>query len=393
MKEMSYDIGQTPDGLAYGFTTGSTATGAAKAAARMLFTNEITEQIEFDTPKGISLLLDVENIVREKDRVTCCIRKYSGDDPDVTDGLDIYACASRNPFGEKGGANPVSGGSIVITAGEGIGVVTKKGLPVSPGEPAINPVPRAMLFKELQAECDRAGYEGKLYVRLWIPRGRELAKKTFNPRLGIVGGLSVLGTSGIVEPMSEKALVDTIKIELSMLKEEGYTYCYVVPGNYGADFLEQSIGFDGRASVKCSNFVGETIDMACRLGMKGILLVGHAGKFIKLAAGIMNTHSRWADCRIEPLAMQAALAGADINLIRELAKSPTTTHAIRLLDGAGLLGAVMDGIMEKIGFYIKNRCRNEMEIGAIVFLPEFGILGKTENVPKLQKLIKSCGSE
>lgn len=391
-REKRYQIGRTPDGLRYGFTTGSAAVAASKAAVRMLFTRQEPKEIRLETPSGICLFLDVDDISLSEEAASCCVQKYSGDDPDVTDGLCIYARAARETVDvsdeHRFSAKPIREGRITVTAGEGVGVATKKGLPVAAGEWAINPVPRSMLLREVAEECRRAQYTGSLHIHIWIPNGKRLSQRTFNPRLGIVGGLSILGTSGIVEPMSERALVDTIRTEMRVLKENGYSYCYIVPGNYGADFLEEQIGFEGAASVKCSNFIGETLDMAVRLSMKGVLLVGHIGKFVKLAAGIMNTHSRMADCRLEPLAVQAAMCGADGAWLRPFMGCATTTQAVGMLDEACLLTPVMEGLMERIAFYTRERVKGKLDVETIVFLPERGILGQTDGAIRMQACIR-----
>ena len=220
-----------------------------------------------------------------------------------------------------------------------------------------------------------------------------MAKKTFNPRLGIEGGLSVLGTSGIVEPMSEKALTDTIWLEMKMLKENGHDACYVVPGNYGSDFLREDLGLDPELSVKCSNYVGEAIDDGGLLGMKGLLLIGHIGKFVKLAAGIMNTHSRQADGRMEVLAAHAAMNGADRETVKAIMACLNTTEAVDLLKQKGLLGPVMGSVTERIAFHLRQRAGDGPETGAIVFSNEEGILGQTENAGKLLEMIRSSRPE
>ena len=222
-----------------------------------------------------------------------------------------------------------------------------------------------------------------------MPRkGAEVAKKTFNPRLGIEGGISILGTTGIVEPMSEKALTDTIYLEMKMLKENGTDWCYVVPGNYGMDFLRKKLHVDTALSVKCSNYVGETIEDAKLLGMKGILLIGHIGKFIKLAAGVMNTHSRQADCRMEVLGVHAAMNGADAAVVREIMECINTTEAMEILRRENLVKPVMESVMKRIEFFLKNRAGEELEIGVILFSTEDGILGKSENADELLKKIQ-----
>ena len=375
------EIGRTRSGLRYGWTTGSCAAAAAKAAALMLFSGEEFRQVRLMTPKGIELYLDVEDVTRLPDRVECAVRKYSGDDPDVTDGLLIYAKVEK-------GDEESSGLRVILDGGIGVGRVTKPGLEQQIGQAAINKVPRRMITEEVERICRACGYCGEMKVTISIPDGEETAKKTFNPRLGIVGGLSVLGTSGIVEPMSEKALTDTIYLEMKMLRESGYSCCYAVPGNYGMDFLTDQLGINPDLAVKCSNYVGDTIDDAKLLGMKGLLLIGHVGKFIKLAAGVMNTHSRTADCRMEVFAYHAAMAGADAAVVKEIMACLNTTEAVKILKDRGLLQDIMKTVMERITFYLRQRAGGELETGAVVFSGEEGILGQTENAERLLGLIE-----
>lgn len=363
-------------GQRLGYTTGSCSAAAAKAAAVMLFTKEIIPGVSLMTPKGIALYLDVEHIVLKKDTVSCAVKKDSGDDPDVTNGVYVYARLKKT-------ATP----GIVLKGGAGIGTVTKKGLWQKIGEDAINKVPREMIRKEVEEQCRIFGYEGGIEIVLSIPGGEELAKKTFNPRLGIKGGLSILGTSGIVEPMSEKALTDTIFLEMQVIKENGQDYCYVVPGNYGSDFLCEELGYDREKAVKCSNYVGETIDGAVRLGMKGLLFIAHIGKFVKVAAGVMNTHSRQADCRMEVLAAHAAMAGADTETVAEIMSCITTTEAVDLLEEKGIKDKVMERIMERIDFQLQNRAGEKVVTAAIVFSAEHGVLGKTRQADDLLRKI------
>ena len=375
------EIGRTRSGLRYGWTTGSCAAAAAKAAALMLFSGEEFRQVRLMTPKGIELYLDVEDVTRLPDRVECAVRKYSGDDPDVTDGLLIYAKVEK-------GDEESSGLRVILDGGIGVGRVTKPGLEQQIGQAAINKVPRRMITEEVERICRACGYCGEMKVTISIPDGEETAKKTFNPRLGIVGGLSVLGTSGIVEPMSEKALTDTIYLEMKMLRESGYSCCYAVPGNYGMDFLTDQLGINPDLAVKCSNYVGDTIDDAKLLGMKGLLLIGHVGKFIKLAAGVMNTHSRTADCRMEVFASHASMAGADAAVVKEIMACLNTTEAVKILKDRGLLQDIMKTVMERITFYLRQRAGGELETGAVVFSGEEGILGQTENAERLLGLIE-----
>lgn len=386
------EVGTTRSGLRLGYTTGSCAAAAAKASACMLLADIEIRQVRLLTPRGIELYLDTEEIARGEGYAQCAVRKYSGDDPDVTDGLLIFArveyvregqSAKEQYEKEKG-----NGPKICIDGGLGVGRVTKPGLEQKIGEAAINQVPRRMIREAVLEMCEKYGFDGCLKVTVSIPGGEETAKKTFNPRLGIEGGLSVLGTTGIVEPMSEKALTDTIYLEMKMLRETGHEYCFAVPGNYGMDFLRETLGVDTELSVKCSNYIGETIDDAGLLGMKGILLIGHIGKFIKLAAGVMNTHSRQADCRMEVLAAHAGMAGADAGTIRRIMECVNTTEAIKVLKERALLGPVMETVTERIGFYISQRAGEGLTVGAAVFAPDEGILGMTEKAELL--LEKLC---
>lgn len=383
------EIGRTRSGLQMGYTTGSCAAAAAKAAAEMLLSGEEIRQVRLLTPKGIELYLELEEIMRKKSEVSCAVRKYSGDDPDVTNGILVYATVQKVEKSKINSENSVDlSEKINLDGGIGIGRVTKPGLEQKIGQAAINKVPRRMICEAVEEVCRKYEYTGNLQVRLSVPEGAEVAKKTFNPRLGIEGGISILGTTGIVEPMSEKALTDTIYLEMKMLKENGTDWCYVVPGNYGMDFLRKKLHVDTAFSVKCSNYVGETIEDAKLLGMKGILLIGHIGKFIKLAAGVMNTHSRQADCRMEVLGVHAAMNGADAVVVREIMDCINTTEAMEILRREKLIEPVMESVMKRIEFFLKNRAGEELEIGVILFSTEDGILGKSENADELLKKIQ-----
>ena len=365
--------------LRYGYTTGSCAAAASKAAAAMLLSGKEISYVELHTPKGIDLRLEVLDISREDNAVSCAIQKDGGDDPDVTNGILIYAKVSREPADEA---------QIIIDGGIGVGRVTKPGLEQPVGAAAINKVPRQMIRENLEAVCEQYHYHGKLSVVISIPSSVELAAKTFNPRLGIVGGISVLGTSGIVEPMSEQALIDTIRVEMRQKLANGMEYLLVVPGNYGIDFLDQyGHGLQLEDAVKCSNFVGEALDAAVEFGAKGVLLVGHIGKFVKLAGGIMNTHSHNADARMELLTVHAALLGAPVELLQKMMECVTTDDALKYLKEADLMEPVMERIMEKMEFYVNQRAQHQLELGVITFSNVFGILGQTKNVPDLVKKI------
>lgn len=390
-----YEIGRTRSGLRLGFTTGSCAAAAAKAGTQMLLSGDEVRQVRLMTPKGIELYLDVEEIRRGSGSVRCGVRKYSGDDPDVTDGLLI--CAEVKKEEPEAPLLALTGSEqedrIRISGGEGVGRVTRPGLEQPVGEAAVNKIPRQMIREAVREICEKYGYSGGVHVTLTIPGGERVAEKTFNPRLGILGGLSILGTTGIVEPMSEKALTDTICLEMRVLKENGHDCCIVTPGNYGSDFLKEKMGMDLSLAVKCSNYIGEAIDDAAMLDMKGILLVGHVGKLVKLAAGVMNTHSRQADCRMEVLASHAAMAGADRDTVTRIMGCINTTEAIRILKERELLVPVMGTVTERIREALRRRAGENLSVGAVMFSTEDGILGKTEEADVLLEQIRRGRSE
>ena len=361
-----------------GYTTGSCAAAASKAAAWMLLHGQILPEVELMTPKGIGLHLEVLEPKFSDSSASCAIRKDAGDDPDVTDGLLIYATVSRT-------ARP----GVTLDGGEGVGRVTRTGLEQAVGDAAINKVPRQMIREGVENVCRAAGYTGGLSVIISIPGGAELAQKTFNPRLGIVGGISVLGTSGIVEPMSEEALIQTIRVDIKMQLSGGRSYLVLVPGNYGLDFLEDYEPEVLKRSVKYSNFLGEAIDAAVEFGAKGILLVGHIGKLVKLAAGIMNTHSRNADARMDILTAPAAVLGADQETAARLMDCITTDEALDILKEKGLLDPVMKRLMERMEFYVDHRSGKSLERGILTFSLEQGVLGESTDVRRLIACVKA----
>ncbi|MCC2818052.1 cobalt-precorrin-5B (C(1))-methyltransferase CbiD [Lachnoclostridium pacaense] len=374
--------------LRWGYTTGTCAAAASLAAAVMLLGRNRTEQVSVETPKGIRLDLEVEDISMGQRAVSCGVRKDAGDDPDVTDGLVVY---SRVSFGrEEDGPDDVgkhAGGyyehknndiCLKLTGGVGVGRVTKEGLSCEVGKSAINPVPRQMIFRQVEDICARYRYRGVLWIEISVPGALEVSGRTFNSKLGILGGISILGTSGMVEPMSETALLETIRLELRQNVLAGHCRLVVTPGNYGEAFLRDHLKIGLEQAVKCSNFIGNTIDMAVEEGAGGILLVGHGGKLIKLAAGIMNTHSSAADGRMEVLAAYGAACGADSCLVNQILEAITVDEGLRLLETReGLRDQVMERVMERIEGHLKGRAAGRLEIEAVVFTNERGILGAT----------------
>lgn len=351
--------------LRCGYTTGSCATLAAKAAAHTLLFQRPCETVRILTPKGIELTVPVEKLTVGDDFVRCAVRKDSGDDPDVTDGILIFSEVRKVP-----------GHGIAIEGGEGVGRVTKRGLEQPVGAAAINRVPRQMITEAVEEICEQAGYDGALLVTVSIPRGAELAARTFNPRLGIKGGLSVLGTTGIVEPMSEQALVDSIELEIKIRAQESRKLLILAPGSYGEDFIKATPALQLAPVIKCSNYIGDAVEFSARYGFENILLVGHIGKLVKLAAGVYNTHSRYADCRLEVLTAHAALAGCSRNIARQLMESATTDEAVHILKEQEILQPVIRSVLQKIEDTLSRFAGEGVRTGAVLYGAQ-GMLGMT----------------
>jgi cobalt-precorrin-5B (C1)-methyltransferase len=311
-------------GKAYrtGYTTGSCATAAAKVAALMILRQQIIDQVSIVTPSGVTLNLNVElPLIEGANQAQAAIRKDGGDDVDATHGMLIFARVRLNDSGE-----------IVLQGGEGVGTVTRNGIGLPLGAAAINRTPRQTIEAAVR---EVIGPQRGALVEIFAPEGEERAKKTYNARLGILGGISILGTTGIVTPMSEESWKRSLALELEMKRAAGMDRVILVPGNHGERFVREQLQLDGEFVVTMSNFVGYMIQEAVRLGFRHLLLVGHPGKLIKIAAGVFHTHSHIADARMETLVAHLALLGAPLPLLREVAQCTTTEAAQQLIDEAG----------------------------------------------------------
>jgi len=377
--------------MRYGFTTGSCSAAAAKAAAYMLLSGMEKRKITIQTPKGLSYTPDILDIQRQERQVSCAVEKDGGDDPDVTTGARIYATvslASKEDLVDGGVTADYP--KIILDGGIGVGRVTKPGLDQPVGQAAINSVPREMIRREVQEVLNLLDYKGYIKVVISVPEGEEIAKKTFNPRLGIIGGISILGTSGVVEPMSMQALLDTIQVELSQQKALGRTAIVIAPGNYGLDFMRETYNYDLNQAVKCSNYIGATMDMIGTLGFQKVLLCGHIGKLIKVSGGIMNTHSKEADSRIELMVAAAVACGMPLNSIREMQECISTDSAYEIVKQAGFAEDFMQILMKKIKFYLEKRADGRFMVECIVFSNAFGLMGITDGAEDILNEIKGC---
>ena len=365
--------------LRCGYTTGTCAAAAAAGAAARLLTGETLPAVRIITPAGVAVEAELLQHAAGEGWAACAVRKDGGDDPDVTDGALIFTRVERTD-------TP----GIIIDGGEGVGRVTLPGLDQPVGAAAINSTPRRMIGEQMEAVMAKAGYTGGLRAVISVPEGEALAKRTFNPRLGIVGGISILGTSGIVKPMSEAALIDSLYLEMDQRRAAGVEDLLLTPGNYGESFAGEVLGLNLHRWCMCSNYLGAAIDHAAGAGFRSVLVVGHLGKLIKAAAGCMNTHSKTADARRETLTAHAALAGADRALLRALFDSPTTDAGVELLKQAGLLGPVMASIGEALDGQLKRRAGEGLTIEALFFSNQYGILGKTPGAERLLALHRAA---
>ena len=429
MKENSLSINEyneryAENGLRHGYTTGTCATAATTAALMTLMKEEVA-LVSVDTPAGIRLSIEVEDTRLDKNSAFCSVRKFSGDDPDITDGIEV--CSTVSYIEDTS----FEGVEVDIDGGIGVGRVTKKGLDQPIGNAAINSTPRRMIKEHVEEIAKRYGLRGIIKVVISVPEGEEKAKKTFNPKLGIIGGISILGTTGIVTPMSKKALIDTIKVELKV-RLESSDIIVGVPGNYAISYSNANYGIPMELPVEFSNYIGEALDLAVNLRAGSILLIGHIGKFVKVAAGGMNTHSNEADARCEILAAHVLKAkfktakGLNIDLSTEkeestklklyryeLAKkmleSNTTDEAVDILVAEGIVSEVASSIVKDMHSHVYRRINKAVtlrdklgkadgsesaeymqnfKLGVITFNNNYGELARYGDVEELLGRIK-----
>ncbi|QGU00254.1 Cobalt-precorrin-5B (C1)-methyltransferase [Candidatus Syntrophocurvum alkaliphilum] len=334
-----------------GYTTGSCASAAAKAAVNYLLNNEEKNKIEIDLPNGGKLEIPVQSFKLENNWACAEVIKDAGDDPDVTNGISILADVLLLPHEE-----------ILVEGGEGIGVVTKPGLSVEVGQPAITPVPLKMI-KDNVGELLPPGKGAKIIIS--APIGEEIAKKTLNKRLGIMGGISILGRSGIVRPMSNEAYIESLLPQITQAKAMGYKTIILTPGGKGNNKAIE-MGAPQEAIVQTGNYIGKMIDHCVDLEIEAVILMGHVGKLIKVAAGIFQTDSRLADGRRETLAAHLAMQGAPVSLIKEIMRLNTIEASLEILGKHGMLD-VFRTIADTASERIRERTGDQLKVGTILY--------------------------
>ncbi len=385
--------------LRSGFTTGTCAAVAAKAAAVMLLTGGKLQHMKLMMPKGRSADLPLFHVVLKQEKAVCAVKKDAGDDPDVTHQAMVFASVQYSDGNREGQARGIyrregkeGKGPLFLTAGEGIGWVTKPGLSCPVGMPAINPVPRDMIFGGVEEARKEAGFDGSLTITIWMPEGKKLAEKTFNPRLGIEGGLSILGTTGIVKPMSEEALIATIGLELHMKAVTGMKQVILVPGNYGEAFIQETLGLDLKDGVTCSNFIEKALKAAGEEGFHRILFAGHIGKLIKVAGGVPNTHSKYGDRRMEILwDCTAPFSGEENGLKDKILGANTMEEAAGILKSHGILEPVMEDTVNRIRGYM-TLWSGGAEVEVVTFSTMYGILGMSRKATELIRLFSEAAA-
>ncbi|MGE5555179.1 MAG: cobalt-precorrin-5B (C(1))-methyltransferase CbiD [Methanocella sp.] len=354
--------------MKFGLSTGATAAAAAKAAATVLLSGEVN-RVVIPTPIGIRFELPIKTTKRiTADTALAVAVKDAGQDIDATDKMDIVATVKLTDDGK-----------ITIRNGEGIGVVTKAGLQVPIGEGAINPVPRAMITEAVKEVLP----QGKgAVVTISAPEGANIAKKTTNAKLGIKGGISILGTTGVVKPLSVEACRRSMVPQIDVALARGYKRLIFVPGSIGERIAKEKFSAPEDAIVQTCDFVGYMLDKAAEKGVKEIIFIGHSGKLVKLAARLFNTHHKMGDARNEVIAAYAAAAGATQTIVKELLEANTTDEATEILRHANLVEATYDLIAERVHKQVSDRVDHKVKFSVVIVAMDGTVLGMDQNAKR-----------
>lgn len=346
--------------LRNGYTTGASVAAGVKAALKLIVEGEVVDEVELKALDGTMLTIPIKSIKQNGDEIEVEVIKYSGDDPDITNGTAIITKTRK-----------VEGKEIIYKAGKGVGIVTKKGLQIPVGEAAINLGPRK-LIKNVIAEYfdDEVGFE----ITVEVPEGIELAKRTLNPILGIEGGISIIGTTGVVRPMSEEALKKSLAVQIDVAVTNGYKELIFVPGKIGEETAIK-LKFSKESIVQTSNFIGYMLEQAVDKKVEKVILLGHLGKLAKVAGGSFQTHNRMSDGRLETLAAYSAVEGLKSLEVKKILESTTTEEAIEIIK-ANHIEQVFDIIAERASQRAKRYVFGKLNVETILTDMHGEIIGR-----------------
>lgn len=365
--------------LRCGYTTGSCATLASKAAFRMILSQEIVKNENIITPKGLPVSVNILDAKIDDNFASATVLKDAGDDIDATDKAEIVAKVTAYKSENDDGLE------IIIDGGLGVGRVTKPGLTQDIGQAAINPTPKRTIKEEIERLAEEFNFSGRVEVIIEVPKGLEIAKKTFNEKIGIVGGISIIGTTGVVEPLSLSALIATIDLEIKSISASGIKSIIACPGNYGEKYTKEKLGLGDMRILMYSNFVGEMLDFLSVSDIEEVLIVSHIGKGVKLGGNIMNTHSKYADCRMEIIAAYSALSGVNFESIEKIMACISTDAALEILEKEGKIGEVMEKIIKSAQEHLSYRVAENTKVGILMFSNVYGLLGMSDEARELLK--------
>jgi len=360
---MRDETAETPAPLRSGYTTGSCATATCLAAARLLLDGQVNDAVEIVLPKGKRVQMRLEFCRPFDSGAEAGTIKDAGDDPDVTHGALVY---SRVRLSEQPG--------VRFIAGPGVGTVTRPGLVLNVGEPAINPVPRRMISEHLLGLADDLSYDGGFDVTVCVEGGESLALKTMNPRLGILGGLSILGTSGIVRPFSCAAYIASIHQGIDVAKTNGYLHIAACTGNASEDTMRKVYNLPEIALIEMGDFVGAVLKHLRKVPVAKLSICGGFGKISKLAAGHMDLHSRHSSIDLPQLAEWAAAVGADAALQEAIRGANTSQQALAMAAAAGV--ALGDAVCRHALDFARSVVPAQVQVEVFAIDRQGGIVGR-----------------
>jgi cobalt-precorrin-5B (C1)-methyltransferase len=360
---MREETAEQPAPLRSGLTTGSCVTATSLAAARLLLGGEVNDAVQIILPKGKQVQLRLEFCRLFEDGAEAGTIKDAGDDPDVTHGALVFSQVRLIP--ETG---------VKFLAGPGVGTVTRPGLVLGVGEPAINPVPRRMIIEHLAGLAEEFSYQGGFEVTACVENGSELALKTMNPRLGILGGLSILGTSGIVRPFSCAAYIASIHQGIDVAKTNGYLHIAACTGNASEDTMRAVYGIPDIALIEMGDFVGAVLKHLRKVPVDKLSLCGGFGKISKLAAGHMDLHSRHSSIDLPQLARWAAEVGADTALQRAICEANTSQQALAMASAQGI--ALGDAVCQHALDFACSVVPAQVQVEVFAIDRQGGIVGR-----------------